>query len=548
MSAQLTAFTYQGRLNLGGVGVTGSYDLRFTVFDSTNNPGVIIAGPVTNTAASVANGLFTSTIDFGTNVFTGAALWLEIAVRTNLVGAFTTLGPRQALSGSPYAQFAFNTSANVNNTVGNTFASVGGGLDNQSTGPYATVGGGSLNISSNYASTVSGGLDNEAAGIYSVVGGGQGNLAIGLLSVIAGGLENVAYGGHSFIGSGSANTANDFGDVIGGGVWNSVSTDYSTIGGGLGNVVTNVYATIPGGYSNIVSGRYGFAAGQKAQALHDGCFVWADASSTAGFGSSGANQFLIRAFGGVGIGVNNPGEPLDVGGRIRTRDGAGTNAAIVFNTAFPPLGGTADIGWVGVMDGTRIGFFGNDPRGGSGWGLTFDTVTGNVGIGTGSTYPNYKLQVNGTVAGVGAYTSLSDARFKTNVAQIDHALELVERLRGVRYDWRTADFPAMNFEPGRQLGFIAQEIEPVLPEAVSVNAAGVRSVAYSKVIPVLVEAVKEQQDQLRQRDARIGKLERELADLCATQRQAAADWESRFTALRQTMLDSLAASSPRPAP
>ena len=48
--AQGTEFTYQGRLNSGANPANGSYDLRFTLYDSTNNPGTLIAGPLTNSA------------------------------------------------------------------------------------------------------------------------------------------------------------------------------------------------------------------------------------------------------------------------------------------------------------------------------------------------------------------------------------------------------------------------------------------------------------------------------------------------------------------
>ena len=550
--AQLTAFTYQGRLNLGGAAANGLYDLRFTVFDSTNSPGTIVAGPMTNAAAGVSNGLFTATIDFGTNVFTGAARWLEIGVRTNGGGSFNVVSPRQALSGSPYALFAYTTSANVNNTVGSSYAAVGGGLNNQSTGAYSTAAGGQGNISSGFVTAVGGGLNNEALVSYATVGGGVNNFATGIGALVGGGAGNTAYGqgsavvggygngtyaNYASIGGGSNNTANAAGDVIGGGFNNTVNAADATIGGGFGNTISaaGTYGTIPGGFSNLVAGFYGFAAGQDAEVLHNGSFVWADSSASLPFASSGPNQFLVRAVGGVGIGVNNPGVPLDVGGRVRTRDGAGNAAAVVFNTAF--FGTNADIGWVGAMDATRLGLYGNDPRGGSGWGLTFDTVTGNVGIGTGSAYPSYKLQVNGSVGGVGAYNNISDARFKTNVVPINGALELVGKLCGVRFDWRAGQFPAMNFESGRQLGFIAQEVQPVLPEAVSVDAEGVHSIAYTKIIPVLVEAIKEQQGQMRERDARIGQLEHDLAELRAAQKQTAGVWEARFTALEETVLE-----------
>ena len=80
--AQGTAFTYQGQLQNNGSLASGTYNLTFSLFN-TNTSGVPIAGPVTNNAVVVTNGLFTVLIDFGPGVFTGATNWLEIGVETN---------------------------------------------------------------------------------------------------------------------------------------------------------------------------------------------------------------------------------------------------------------------------------------------------------------------------------------------------------------------------------------------------------------------------------------------------------------------------------
>src|SRR5688572_21706947 len=63
--AQGTAFTYNGRLNSGTAPANGLFDLRFWIYDSTNLPGTVVAGPFTNNATDVTNGLFTVTLDFG---------------------------------------------------------------------------------------------------------------------------------------------------------------------------------------------------------------------------------------------------------------------------------------------------------------------------------------------------------------------------------------------------------------------------------------------------------------------------------------------------
>ena len=82
--------------------------------------------------------------------------------------------------------------------------------------------------------------------------------------------------------------------------------------GGNNNTVLSgsSFATIPGGESNNAT-TYAFAAGRRAQAVNQGSFVWAD-SQNADFTSTAANQFLIRASGGVGIGVANPTRELEV--------------------------------------------------------------------------------------------------------------------------------------------------------------------------------------------------------------------------------------------
>jgi Phage Tail Collar Domain len=97
-----TAFTYQGRLNTGTNAANGSYDMTFAVWDA-NIAGNQIAGPITNSAVAVSNGLFTVTLDFGAGVFTGTNYWVQMAVSLAGTGTFAPLVPRQQLTPTPYA-------------------------------------------------------------------------------------------------------------------------------------------------------------------------------------------------------------------------------------------------------------------------------------------------------------------------------------------------------------------------------------------------------------------------------------------------------------
>ena len=84
--------------------------------------------------------------------------------------------------------------------------------------------------------------------------------------------------------------------------------------------------------------------------------------------------------------------------------------------------------------------------------------------------------------------------------------------KGVSYQWRTEDYPGHGFREGTQLGLIAQEVEKVLPEVVVHGPDGYKAVDYQKLVPVLIEAVKEQQSPATN-EARIDAQGKEIAEL-----------------------------------
>ena len=157
------------------------------------------------------------------------------------------------------------------------------------------------------------GFQNTADGDSSTIGGGSANLASGAISVIAGGHQNTATNEGSTIGGGSFNDVNGQYATIGGGQQNVADGDFATVGGGFSNSAGGSYATIPGGNANLANGMHSYSAGHRAQALHNGAFVWAD-QTDADFQSTGDDQFIVRATGGVGIGTNSPVGVLDVTG------------------------------------------------------------------------------------------------------------------------------------------------------------------------------------------------------------------------------------------
>jgi len=139
-------------------------------------------------------------------------------------------------------------------------------------------------------------------------------------------------------------------------------------------------------------------------------------------------------------------------------------------------------------------------------------IDGNVGIGT--TSPNVALDVIGSIEYTGTITDVSDIRLKENLVPITNSLSMIQGMKG--YTFNMIDNEA------RQAGVIAQDVQKVLPEAVSVvdEEQGYLGVDYTQLVPVLIEAVKElksENDELKQENQEIKGVICEIkptADIC----------------------------------
>ena len=116
----------------------------------------------------------------------------------------------------------------------------------------------------------------------------------------------------------------------------------------------------------------------------------------------------------------------------------------------------------------------------------------NVAIGTDTMDTSmYMLQVNGVICASQDVVALSDRRLKTNIKVIDNPMDRIRQISGYTYD--RADINENNRGSKRYAGVIAQEVLNILPEAVYVaqNNDGYMSVAYSSLIAVIIEAIKD---------------------------------------------------------
>lgn len=122
------------------------------------------------------------------------------------------------------------------------------------------------------------------------------------------------------------------------------------------------------------------------------------------------------------------------------------------------------------------------------------------------------------IASNGMYTT-SDARLKTSIETLGSSLQKICSMRGVSFEWREAN---RNFSQTKNIGFIAQEVKSVIPEAVEMGKDGFYTVSYTSAIPVLVEAVKEQNSHIFD--------QQKVIDM---QQQAIKALEARLTALEK---------------
>jgi hypothetical protein len=351
------------------------------------------------------------------------------------------------------------------NQVHYDFGTVGGGGKNVAIDRWGTVSGGREN-SAAFEATVGGGALNNASQANTTVSGGKSNNATLPSATVGGGESNTASGSSSTVSGGNANTASGPYATVGGGNGNTASGNRSTVAGGFSNTATGLRATVPGGNDNDARGDYSFAAGHKAKAIHEGTFVWNDRSITTdndSLLSTGPNQFLIRAQGGVGI-----------------------------NTA--PAGG---IHLKQAPDSAGIKIEYQDDS--DDWEIWTDF------------YNDFNWSYNGAILSFiededGMFYVYSDERLKSDIRPYGSVLENVVQLTPSTYRYNRAS-PSSP----RALGVIAQEIEPLFPELVSQKAGGMKAVNYSGLSVVAIKAIQELYALVEAQQAEIAQL-REIVE------------------------------------
>ena len=139
--------------------------------------------------------------------------------------------------------------------------------------------------------------------------------------------------------------------------------------------------------------------------------------------------------------------------------------------------------------------------------ISMTTRPDSAKVGIGTLTPEEALHVVGNIGLTGEVLTLTDTKLKANIRSINNAVDIVNSLNGVRYNYRTDEYPEMKLSTKDQIGLLAEDVEKVLPELVFEDSNGTKSVAYIKLTAVLIEAVKELKSENDDLKARIEALE-----------------------------------------
>lgn len=483
-----TAFTYQGQVKQNGVPVGPTADLTFTLWDAAGG-GNPVGAPVTLNGVPLTNGLFTVPLDFGSAPFSqGERRWLAISVNGTLLSS-----ARQELTAAPYALFTAKpwTTSGANIYYDN--GRVGIGTNNPAMPLHVETGGGS-GVRAVYArasatSTITFGVEgitesltDGSAGVF-----GLANAATGTTYGVIGQCNSPnGYAGY-FIGRGYF--AGDLGigtaapaaklDVNG----TARMTGFKLpTGAAAGRVMT--------------SDASGVGTWQPTQWITDAWGIYYGGANV-GIGSCCADAKLLVACAGhdgVRIAGNDTGDTF-----LEIMNGGGSHyifdddsAAHAFTLESAP-GRDMVFNTSGSVERMRI------------------TQGGNVGIG--GDPGAWKLFVNGSAHRQDNslyWSQTSDARLKRDIEPLQGALDTLLRLRGVTYRWN--DPSQHDADESAHMGFIAQEVEPVIPQWVHTDDDGIKSLAPDGVDALVVEALRELR---REKDAQLDALRAENGELRA---------------------------------
>jgi len=417
-----------------------------------------VGGGYQNTATGDSSAVSGGSGNTVRSSFSTAGGGLSNAILTN-TGGSVIAGGEDNIVQSDYFILSFSDFSTISGGFSNAASSyggtIGGGIGNIASTPYVTIGGGLTNTAGGWGATVGGGGGNVASNYYGypTVGGGFGNIASGQYSSVLGGWYNSATNFASTVGGGWGNYVNGELATVAGGLGNEAAGYAAAVGGGNANTAAGQDSIAPGGVNNYARGDFSFAAGYGAQALHDGAFVWADDEYPNTFASTAANQFAVRASGGILFAGD---VQLSGGAAYHNLSLSGGNSVGYLYGSYPALG-----------DGIHLGYNYYYDAGGNGHVINTGGATTRMSVGYGyfgvyvgavnaaPSTPRIYADASG-VSIYGTFNNYSDRNAKQDFASI-HSSDVLDKVSRLPLsEWSYKEDPKT-----RHVGPMAQDFYSV---------------------------------------------------------------------------------------
>ena len=325
------------------------------------------------------------------------------------------------------------------------------------------------------------GLDNPKSALHLAEGN---SLLIGTDTLGAGGKMMFLSSKNAFRAGKVSGAANKF--------WDSDSVGSNSVAMGS-NSLAKGSASIALGSSNKATGNSAISLGSGNTAKGNSSSAMGQTNQAIGNYSLAAGRFnLAEGSNSIALGYSN-----EAIGTYSFAGGFNTNVEGNYSTAFGRYTETSYVS-------TAIGRYNKDNGNSTSWiGLDALFTIGN-GASTNSRNNAFVVYKNGNATLDGVLTESSDINLKEKINPIENELEKLLKIRGVTYYWKDKELRGND----KQIGVIAQEVQAVFPELVSDRSEHL-SVNYSGLIPVLIEAVREQQEMIDQLKKKVETLEKQ---------------------------------------
>jgi hypothetical protein len=494
---------FSGSVGNGRIGInqpTPSFNLDVSGSGNFTN-GLSLTGSLSTTGSVTLRGLTTTAKSFVVTIDNTTGQLFYTSSAGFIAGAVSPSGSPGQIQYNNAGAFGGVPNLTWNGTTLTATGSFTGSFIGAFTGNL--TGTASRATTSSYADNYRINYNDSTSGGFSLLYGLGGTQAYGNSSIYVNPSSSKLYS-PTFVSSKAWNGNNGEGGLYLTGT-TGVRIDFDSVGGGVPTFTTRSLGTRLMLFPGIGPAAVDYAIGLE------NLYIWNSVpTSDYGFKWYGGTTNIATLSGSGTFSLNRSWGSTDGSGQIFLNGSTGNRIEFAQPGFGPPSTGTT--GGVGRSVGTKIVLY-------PGVGFNASSVDYAIGIDVDSlwhsvatstdTFKWYagatniaQLAGDGTLYLTGDVVTSwsSDKNLKDNITPISNPIEKIQKIGGYEFDWNDKQ----NVYEGHDIGVVAQEIEEVLPEIVTTRDNGYKAVKYEKIVALLIEAIKDQQNQINELKSRIG--------------------------------------------